>query len=299
MYFRILAIRIRMTMDWNHLRTFEAVVRAKSLTEAAKMLSVSQSTVSRHLQQLEAAAGTPLWHRGPTFELTRRGKALYAAMAPMVSGALAAFAALKETQDIEGEVTLTTVPELARWLIPHLESLYRRHPGLQLRILAENRVQSLAAQEADLAVRMARPDRGDLLARRLATLDGGYYAAASLVPDPSTPWLGLTGSLANIPEQRHAERAFGQRRARLWVEDLEALVQATAEGLGVAVLPRGMAERHPALVEVPASSLGLAVQEPIPQREVWAVVHRSKRALPAIDAVWHWLAEPLASPSDS
>ncbi|MEM6930620.1 MAG: LysR family transcriptional regulator, partial [Myxococcota bacterium] len=153
MHIRILVIRIRMGMDWNHLRTFEAVVRAGSLTEASRLLDVSQSTVSRHLQQLEDRAGTPLWVRGSPFALTPRGRALHDAMAPMVGGALAAGTALDLTDEVAGEVTITTVRELVRWLVPELGALYRRHPRLQLQILAENRIHSLAAEEADIAIR--------------------------------------------------------------------------------------------------------------------------------------------------
>jgi DNA-binding transcriptional LysR family regulator len=278
-------------MEWDLLRTFEAVVRLGSLTAAAKSLGVSQSTVSRHLARLEQVAGSPLLLREPPLRLTERGSSLLAAVQPMVDAALAARAALEDTPVLHGEVTLTTVGELARWvLVPRLPEFYRAFPHLHLRILATNRVSSLAAGEADVALRMVRPERGELVARRMFTESYGFFAAASLELHPAVPWLGLTGSLAEIPEQRHAERAFAGRPPRLLIEDVESLGFAVEAGLGVAVLPRGLAARLVEVVEAPVERIGAHGDARIPARDIWMVVHRSKQRVPKIRALMRWLA---------
>ena len=79
-----------MSLDWSLLCTFEAVARLGSVTAAAKALGVSQSTVSRHLDRLEAEARSPLVTRERPVRLTERGARLLASMGPMVEGALAA-----------------------------------------------------------------------------------------------------------------------------------------------------------------------------------------------------------------
>jgi hypothetical protein len=87
---------------------------------------------------------------------------------PMVDAALAARCALEDTPELYGEVTLATVGELVRWeLAPCLPDFYRAFPHLRLRLLADNRVSSLAAGEADVALRLARPQRGELVARKV------------------------------------------------------------------------------------------------------------------------------------
>ncbi len=75
-------------MEWELLRTFEAVARLGSLTAASKALGVSQSTISRHLARLEERAGSPLLLRDAPQRLTERGASLLAAVRPMVDAAL-------------------------------------------------------------------------------------------------------------------------------------------------------------------------------------------------------------------
>jgi DNA-binding transcriptional LysR family regulator len=249
-------------MEWDPLRTFEAVVRLGSLTAASKALALSQSTVSRHIARLEQSAGSPLLVRESPIQLTERGVALLSAVEPMVDAALAAQSALADTPDLRGEVTLTAVSDVLRHdLAPRLDELYRAFPRLHLRLLADSRALSLAAGEADVALRLFRPERGELVACKLRTEPYGIFAATSLQLHPEVPWMGLAGSFAGIPEQRYAERAFASRPARLLVEDLESLGLAVEAGLGVAMLPRRLAQELYAVVEVPARAIGVTSSE--------------------------------------
>ncbi len=283
---------------WDHYRTFEAVARLGSLTAAARALGLSQSTVSRHLASLEAGAGSPLLLRETPVRLTRRGEALLGAIRPMTSAALGAQAALEATPELRGLVTVTTVGEVVRWaLAGHLADFCQTYPHLRLRLLADNRVNSLAAGEADVAVRLARPTRGDLTARKLCAETFGYFAARSLALGPDTPWLGLTGSLARIPEQLHTERAFAPRPPRVLVEDVEALGKIVQSGVGVATLPRRFAAGLDGVVEVQGAQVGAASIGPTPPREFWLVVHRAKQRLPRVRAVMTWLERTLAAGS--
>lgn len=286
-------------MDWDHLRTFESVARLGSLTAASKALGVSQSTVSRQLKQLEARAGSPLLLRDTPVTLTPRGNELLAAVAPMIEAALTAEAALDDRPELEGTVSITTVGELVRWvLVPALPEFYARHPRLSLRVLADNRLSSLAAGDADIALRFVRPERGDLVARRVHTEHYALFASRELELHPKMPWLGLSGTLGQIAEQQFAERAWGDRPARLLVEDLESLGLAVRDGLGVAVLPRGFAARLRGVVEVEPAALGAAELGAVPSRALWMVVHAAKARLPKVRAVMDWAAdvfEPLTS----
>lgn len=278
-------------MEWDLLRTFEAVARLGSFTAAAKSLAVSQSTVSRQLNMLEEGAGSPLILRESPMRLTERGAALLEALQPMVDGALAARAALQETPQLHGEVTLTTVGEMVRWvLVRELPRFYQTYPNLRLRILASNHLSNLLVEEADVALRLSRPEQTQLVARKLHSEHYAFFAAASLPLSDEVPWLGLTGSLAQIPEQRHAARAFSSRPPRLLIEDVESLGMLVMAGLGVAVLPCRLASRLPALVQVAPSQVGALDLGPVPSRDFWMVVHRSKQRVPKVRAVMQWLA---------
>lgn len=277
-------------MDWSLLCTFEAVARLGGVSAAAKALGVSQSTVSRHLDRLEAEARSPLVTRERPARLTERGARLLASMGPMVEGALAARSALEDEEELVGEVTVATVAEVLRWaLAPRLPALLSRHPQLRLRVLTGNQLVSLAAGEADIALRLARPETGDLLVRRVGGYAHGMFLAVGVEAAPGLPWLGLTGSLAAIPEQRYAQRAFPDRPARLLVEDVESLALAAAAGLGVAILPRALAERVGGLREVSPEEIGARALGPVADRALWLVVHRARHKLPRVRAVARWL----------
>lgn len=283
------------SFEWDLLRTFEAVVRLGSLTAAARSLGVSQSTVSRQLARLEQRAGSPLLLRDTPVSPTDRGAALLAAISPMVDAALAAEAALDERSELRGQVSITMVGELLRWsLAQRLPEFFDRYPHLRLVMLVDNQLASLAAGEADLALRFARPRRGELVARRLLGETYGLFAARSLALHGEVAWLGLAGSLATIPEQRWVEQAFAGRPARLSVEDLDTLGRAVEAGLGVALLPRSYAARLDELVEVEPRDAGARELEAPEQRELWLVVHRAKQHLPPVRAVMTWLTEVLA-----
>jgi DNA-binding transcriptional LysR family regulator len=276
--------------QWDLFRTFEAVVRRGGFSAAARALGLSQSTVSRHIALLEANAGSPLLERTSPPRPTERGASVLAAVEPMVGAAVAARAALEGDVELRGDVTLTTVGEVVRWVLArHLPELYRAYPQLRLKILADSRIHSLAADEADIAVRGARPTRGDLVARKLAVESFGLFAASSTPLGRETPWLGLSGVLATIPEQRYARRAFAARPPRLLVEDIDALGIAVEAGLGVGILPRAFARRLDGLVEVRPASVGAVDLGAIPSRAFWLVVHRSKQKLPRVRAVAGWL----------
>jgi DNA-binding transcriptional LysR family regulator len=188
------------------------------------------------------------------------------------------------------------VAQLLRWVLAReLPRFFQSHPHLRLRILAGNQVDSLAAGDADLALRLARPARGELVARRVARESFGFYAAASLPLHGEVAWLGLAGSLARIPEQRHAGQAFASRRPRLLVEDVESLGLAVQSAMGVAILPRQLAARLRDVDEVRPGAVGARDLGPVPARDVWLVVHRAKQNVPKVRAVMGWLERALGA----
>ena len=246
------------------------------------------------MSKLEAGAGSPLLVRTAPLELTDRGAALRDAAAQMTLAAQGARAALESTAALRGEVRVAAVREVVRWwLLPRLPELVARHPELRLTLFSGNEVMSLAAGEADLALRWARPTRGDLVVRRLHTERYGLYAHPELERGPRTPWLGLAGSLARIPEQRVADQIFGDRPARLRFEDYESLGVAVSMGLGVALLSTMFVTQLGGMVRVEPEEVGGARVE-LPTRTMWLVIHRTRQDLPVVRAVIAWFDELFA-----
>lgn len=285
-----------MDIDWELLRVFEVVARSPTLTAAARALGINQSTVSRKVEALEGQAPTPLLIRENPLRLTERGRALAEAVRGMAQFGAKVETALAASREVAGEVTLATVSELLRWvLVRELPSLRQSYPQLRLRILADPRTVSLATGEADLAVRMNRPQQGAYFARKLRTYRSALWASTDLSLGSKTPWLGLCGHLERLPEHQCLLRMFAGRAPACLFEDAEALGHAVASGLGVSVLLEPTSERlQPRIRTVQASDVGGKACT-LPHRSVWLVMHRSRRQLPAVRAVATWVSKALGS----
>ncbi len=136
------------------LRGFEAAARLLSFTRAGEELFLTQSAVSRQIQELESQLGVPLFERRHrSLALTGAGRELYAAAAQVLATMRAATERLR-AQAGRRRVSVTTTHSFAAlWLVPRLASFMRAHPEVQVRISADTRVQDLEREGLDLAIR--------------------------------------------------------------------------------------------------------------------------------------------------
>lgn len=182
----------------NALRAFEAAGRHESFSRAAQELSVSHSSVSRHVRGLEDRLGVQLFRdnaRG--IKLSPDGAAYLARVSPALDAIAEATEGL--TQAPEGTVTLNSEPLFAtKWLIPRLGEFQNQFPDVDLRIEASRNLADVARYEADVAIRFIPPGAvypGSVLISNAMLRP---YAAPSLVSKPiSTP-----AELLNYPLMR-------------------------------------------------------------------------------------------------
>ena len=136
------------------LNGFEAAARLLSFTKAGEELHLSQSAVSRQMQELEAQLGVPLFERRHrALALTEAGQALHAASAQVLSTMRTVTDRLREGRSRRTLSVTTTQSFASLWLIPHLAGFTRTHPHLDVRISAETRVLDLERDGLDLAIR--------------------------------------------------------------------------------------------------------------------------------------------------
>ena len=144
---------------------FEAAARHLSFTKAGEELYLTQSAVSRQIKELEEQLGVPLFqrrHRALT--LTEAGQQLYAAAAQVLSTMRSTTERLRAQAGRRRPLAVTTTNSFASlWLIPRLANFTREHPGVDVRITADVRVQDLERDGLDIALRhgpaaLAGPD---------------------------------------------------------------------------------------------------------------------------------------------
>ena len=143
------------------LRSFDAAARNLSFTLAAHELFLTQSAVSRQIQQMEAALGVPLFERRHrALALTDAGHTMHRAVVDCLER-LRDATALVRTATLMRHVSVTTTPGFASlWLIPRLARFTASHPQVDVRISATLEVQDLDRSQLDMAVRFCPTAQG-------------------------------------------------------------------------------------------------------------------------------------------
>ncbi len=285
--------------DWALVRSFLAVLDAGSVTAAARRSGATQPTLSRHVAELEAQLGVPLFERtGRGVTPTGAALAIAEAARRMQDAALALAGGLARSRsETRGVVRVTTSQVAATWLLPRVLARFQRaHPAIEIELVASNELTNLLRREADIAVRMVRPAQSSLVARKLGDIE--IVAAAH------------SSYLAKAPPLRRAEdlldhRLVGYDRdevilrgfARMGVtlsradfavrtDDQVAYGRLVAEGAGIGFVARYNVREWPGVVAVLPS---LA----IPALPCWLAVHREIRSNPLVRTVYDFFAREL------
>ncbi|AKF09589.1 LysR family transcriptional regulator [Sandaracinus amylolyticus] len=245
-------------MDWDDVRHFLALARARSVRAAGAALGVSHSTVARRVEALEARLGVKL------FDRHRDGYLLTDAGHEMVAGAervereMATLERGVAGQDarLEGAIRVTcTDPFIAKILVRSLASLCERHPGIELELSADAKYLDLSKREADVALRAlalgASPPE-HLIGRRLVPIVLCSYVgkahAGRLDPDRGggpTRWLG--SNLDKVMQELVGSSSHPD--VPLWgtFESMAVMIEAAHAGLGLIMVPTYAGDPDPEL----------------------------------------------------
>ena len=244
-------------LDWEDVRVFVALARHGTLSQTARSLGLNHATVARRVAGLEAALGRALFDRRPTgYVLTAAGRDALEEASAMAEAA-AALGRRQPGEHLSGLVRITATRSVGEgFLLPRLGEWQRHHPDLDLELIPAIRAMSLARHEADLALRFGRPADGEMVARRVATIGYGFYAAAGwrdrLAAGEPPVFIGFDEAGAQVPEAQWLTRHFPAARVAVRLDSHVAQAVAARAGGGVALLPHFLAAGdgllHPVLL---------------------------------------------------
>ena len=275
-------------VDWDDLRFFLTLARHGSLSAAARELHVAQSTMGRRLASLEASLGVRLLNRTPDgYVPTLAGEGVRARAERLEQEAVALERDVggRDTR-MAGLVRVTCAETVATHILaPCFASLHVQHPDIMIELIPNPRELSLSMREADVSLRLKRPDQHDLVVRRVGSLAFGLYASPGYMERHGTPDVeaGCPGHylVAQLEDIQDATQTA-------WLADLaplarvamqtsshEAAVSAALHGGGLACLARFRADQEDGLVR-------LNVPSAIPVAAMFLVVHRDNRQIPRI-----------------
>ncbi|MCG5234574.1 LysR family transcriptional regulator [Xanthobacter oligotrophicus] len=284
-----MADRNRTALDWEDARFFAALARHGSLSATARALGVNHATVARRVAAMEQALGEKLFERRPDgYVLTPAGTRALEAADAMEKAARRLLRAPQQ-RPLGGLVRIAATPSLADlYLVPRLAALAQRHPAIDVEIVSERRLASLARREADIALRLGAPTDADVIARRLATLAFGYYGTpdwrSRMAAGEAPVFVGFDEANAHLPEAAFLARHFP--RARLAVRANTQSTQAIAAraGHGIALLPHFIGAGEGDLVPVALAPLP-------PTRDLFLLTNRLSADDGAVRAVRDFLAD--------
>jgi DNA-binding transcriptional LysR family regulator len=136
------------------LRSFEAAARHLSFTKAAEELFLTQSAVSRQIQQVESHLGTPLFERRHrSLALTEAGLVMQRAVVDCLERLRDATSRVRAQSSVRRVAITSTAGFASLWLIPRLAGFTDAHPNVDVRISATSDILDLAKHQIDIAVR--------------------------------------------------------------------------------------------------------------------------------------------------
>ena len=255
-------------MDWDKIRIFFTVAEAGSFTRAGEELNLSQSAVSRQISALERELKAPLFHRHARgLILTEQGDLLARAARDMKMRLETTRARLVETSERpSGELKVTATVGLGSiWLAQRVAEFLDLYPEVRVEMILTNEELDLAMREADVGIRLRRPEQPDLIQRRLFTLHFHAFASSDYLKRFGEPrrledldehrlvafggdqpsyltavhWLATAGRPPDEPRAYHCV-----------VNNITALKLAVETGVGIGVLPAYAVDGSSRLVQV-------------------------------------------------
>ncbi|MBB3929598.1 molybdate transport repressor ModE-like protein [Kaistia hirudinis] len=287
-YMISMADRFRTDPDWDDLRVFCALARHGSLSATARALSVNHATIARRVAALEKTMGEKLVERrADGYVLTDNGRRVLE-IATTMETAASALAGGLEGNAPAGLVRVAATPSLAQcFLIRRLGGFAAAHPRIDIEISTAMRSVSLDRHEADIALRLAQPLDGDLLARTLFAIGSAFYGTANwarrIAGGEPPVFVGFDEANAHLPEAVWLGRQFPRARLSMRTGSQISQAEAACSGCGIALLPHFLGRTATGLVRC---DLGLTP----PSRTLCLVVRRSDRRTPAIQLVADFLS---------
>jgi len=230
---------------------FVEVVKARGFRNAAEVVGIPNSTVSRRISVLEKAIGLRLLHRTTRkIELTEAGQIYFERCKRIVDEARLAHEQLGELLAQPSGVLRASLPvDFANiYLAPLIAEFARRYPGITFDFDLTPRRVDLVTEPFDVAIRMGHPPNSNLIARQLANLPCYLYASPGYLEhsgEPAHPadlaqheCLGFRTAKPNIWTLRKVDESIEVAvGGRFQMNSVGLIRRLSTLDMGIAILP--------------------------------------------------------------
>jgi len=254
-------------MDWGKLKAFYEVSICKSISKASNKLNISQSAISRQIQDLEFDLRTALFTRHQKgVRLTEQGENLFETV-NNIKFSISNFEKKlidKKTKPVGKFTISTTIGFGSTWLTPRINKFTDQFPEIEISLLMGDEEMELSNRSADVAVRVKKPTQASLIFKKFVNFHNHIYASSDYLHENGIPRIvsdldkhnlicfgsGLPSPISNIDWILKVGKDNGKRRPKFRVNSIYGMSLAIEKGAGLASLPDYMVADKPHLVRV-------------------------------------------------
>ena len=254
-------------MDWNKLKAFYEVATSSSISKASNKLNISQSAISRQIQDLELNLKTVLFIRHQKgVILTEQGENLFNSV-KKIHLSISEFE--QKLQDKKkhpfGKLIInTTIGFGATWLTPRINKFIDQFPEMNISLIFSDAEIDLNNRVADIAVRVKKPTQANLIFKKFVNFHNHIYASSLYLQKRGIPrsvndldkhdlicfGAGSASPVSNIDWILTVGKNNGKRKPKFKVNSIYGMSLAVENGAGIAALPDYMVADKPHLIRV-------------------------------------------------
>jgi DNA-binding transcriptional LysR family regulator len=274
-------------MNWDDLRIVAAVRDAGTYAGASAHLRIDETTVGRRLARIERTLGIRLFEavdglRRPTAECE-----IVVAHVRAMAGHVAEIGRVAESRiGLSGRFRIASTNAVAEEILsPHLTRLLSAHQGLTVQLLTSSENVKFSRWQADLAIRLRKPDKGDFTIAKLGEFR--LYLIEPAVAEGAPLVCAYPEELGPIPESQFLEMRGLREQARCVADNLKVVKTMLKTHRATAVLPDYfctdlLADRRLRATLLPR------------RRDVWLLVQNHLKRDAAARVVIDWVRDTFA-----
>jgi len=286
-------------LNWSLIKSFLAVAEHGSFSAAARSTGQSQPTVGRHIDQLARALGSDLFTRTKNgHEPTETGLQMltYARKMNTAAAGLSMVAA-GPSEALSGTVRITASLVVSQYLLPKIIAKIRRsEPKIEIELTPSDTTENLLFREADIAVRMYRPQQLDVITKQIGVQQLGLFATSDYIAANGHPKtlgdisrfdiIGYDRSDLMIGAMRQMGVAVDRNFFPTRCDNQTVYIELMRAGCGIGAVALTIAAQDPTLIRV------LPDLE-LPELPIWLTAHTALHSSARIRCVYDILAAEL------
>jgi DNA-binding transcriptional LysR family regulator len=273
-------------VNWDDLRIVAAVRDAGTYAGASARLRIDETTVGRRLQRIERALGGVRLFEA--IDGSRKPTAQCETVLAHVQAIAAHVAEIGKIGDslpgVSGRFRIATTNAIAEEVLsPRASLLLMANPGIALRFLTSSDNVKFSRWQADLAIRLRKPDKGDFTISKLGELRL-YLIEPAAGPDIEPAICAYPDELGPIPESQFLRAKGMQERARCVTDNARVVRTLVASHQAIGILPEYLCGELLADRRLRATLLPR-------RRDIWLLVQNHLKRDPAARVVIDWVRD--------